>query len=375
MRERLQRQRTIFFGAAIAAVVVAIVLMIVLWPSGTSEASEEPLGYLKKPGGGRAYRVTAWTLGDEASLKAAIEARAVDEIDFDWYHSQADGRLTAQDEDLSQVETARAAKLNVFATVTNSTVAGAAFSGDLAAAILETPQTRERHIERLVRLAVDKRYDGIDLDWEELRSEDRERFSLFVEELAAALHAEDKLLSIAVHAKTSEPGAWEAQKALDYERIGGAVDEFKIMTYAYHGPWSEPGPQAPIEWLDEVLTFAETVVPPEKIYMGVPFYGFSWRGGTARAMTAAEVADLPQRFLSQAARDPDSGELVLKFTDDFGVFHHAYVQDRAALEAKLAFLRERHPGIAGISIWVLGQEGPRFWQVIRNDLQTAPSPG
>ena len=43
--------------------------------------------------------MTAWTLGDAASLEAATAANAVDEVDFDWYHTQADGSVTAEDED------------------------------------------------------------------------------------------------------------------------------------------------------------------------------------------------------------------------------------------------------------------------------------
>lgn len=85
-------------------------------------------------------------------------------------------------------------------------------------------------------------------------------------------------------------------------------------------------------------------------------------------MTAKEVAALPQSYLSKAARYVGSGELILKFTDDFGVARHAYMQDRVALRAKLKHLRKAHPGIAGISIWATGQEGTGFWQVFRTEL-------
>jgi spore germination protein len=313
--------------------------------------------------------VTAWTIGGRSSLRAAVAANALDEVDFDWYHSQANGRVRAQHEDLELVAEAADAGLNVFATVVNSPKYGAAFSRDVAVAILATKATRHRHIEALVRLVKDEGYDGIDLDWEELTAADRDKYSLFVEELAAALHAEKRFLSIAVYPKTSEPGRWPSQQAMDYRRLGAAVDEFKIMTYAYSGPWSGPGPQSPYSWLDQVLTFAQSKVPAKKIYMGVPFFGYSWRGGGARAMTGLEVARLPKAFKRDAERDAASGELILQFTDDFGVAHHAYVPDATAIAKKLAFLRRKHPGIGGIAIWVMGQEGRGFWPAIGRGLR------
>jgi Predicted glycosyl hydrolase len=64
------------------------------------------------------------------------------------------------------------------------------------------------NIASLVNLAVDRGYDGIDLDYEDLPAADRAVFTAFVDRLAAALHAHEKLLTINVYAKTAEPGSW-----------------------------------------------------------------------------------------------------------------------------------------------------------------------
>jgi spore germination protein YaaH len=51
------------------------------------------------------------------------------------------------------------------------------------------------------------------------------------------------------------------------------------------------------------------------------------------------------------------------------VTHTVYFQDQTAVAAKLAALRARHPRIAGISIWVMGQEASGFWPLIANKLR------
>jgi len=250
-------------------------------------------------------------------------------------------------------------------TVTNRENHLSPFDPEMATAILATPEKRKQHIDALMKICLEKGYDGIDLDWEMMKVTDRDRFSSFVEELAARLHAEKKRLSIAVFPKTSEPGEWDSQKSEDYERIGAAVDEFKIMTYSFSGPWSEPGPQAPLDWADEVLSFAETVVKPGKISMGVPFFGFEWVGDEARTAYLRDVLKLQERYLVETRRDGPSKELRATYQDDKRLRHTFYVMDERALEAKLDLIVKDHPKIAGIAIWVMGKEEPGFWELIQ----------
>jgi spore germination protein YaaH len=369
-RARLRRQRLIVLAAAAGVVVIVLVLLFTVGPFGShlDRPGKPPLGYLREPLGGRQYKVTAWTLGDAASLKAAAAADAVDEVDFDWYHTQADGSATAQDQDPDLVGAARGYDLNLFATVTNSTSSGAAFSREVAAAVLASPDRRRRFVDDLLTLVKKMGYDGVDLDWEDLKPADRDGFSALVDQLAAALHADGRFLSIAVIPKTSEPGEWDNQKYADWSRLGKAVDEFKIMTYSYSGPWGDPGPQAPLAWVDRVLTFAERTVPPSKVFMGVPFYGFDWHGGSVATVSAHRGASLAQEHGATVTRDPSSQEATMTFTDG-GVTHTVYFQDEKAVAAKLAALRAKHPRIAGISTWVMGQEASGFWPLITRDLR------
>jgi spore germination protein YaaH len=367
---RLRRQRLLVLLVAAGVVAVVVVLLFTVGPfaSHLDRPGAPPLGYLRKPLGGRQYRVTAWTLGDAASLKAAAAANAVDEVDFDWYHTQADGSVTAQHENPQLVGAARGYDLNLFATVTNSTSSGSAFSRDVAAAVLASPDRRRRFVDDLVTLVKTMGYDGVDLDWEGLKPADRDRFSALVDQLAAALHGEGRFLSIAVIPKTSEPGEWDNQKYADWSRIGKAVDEFKIMTYSFSGPWGDPGPQAPLAWVDRVLTFAERSVPPGKVFMGLPFYGFDWHGGSVATVSAHRGASLAQAHGAIVNRDPASQEATMTFTDG-GVTHTVYFQDEKAIAAKLAALRADHPRIAGISAWVMGQEASGFWPLITRKLR------
>ena len=224
----------------------------------------------------------------------------------------------------------------------------------------------------MVRLCVRRGYDGVDLDWEELRAGDRARFTLFARELAGKLHARGKILSIAVYPKTSEPGDYDAQRAQDYAALGAVVDEFKVMTYSFSGSWSPPGPQMPLAWAQRVLSFARSKVPADKVFMGLPFFGFDWSGGSAHYVLWRDVRKARGTFGGRLTRDSASGEAILDYSDAGGAAHTVYHQDSTAVRVKIAWMKSSVPDIAGVAIWVMGGEDPRFWQVLAAELDPRP---
>lgn len=348
-------------------VLVAALILIALAAAAlvTRHQSGAPFtGKLNAPQGGRHQRVTAWLTSTTRSLDTALAARALDEIDCDWYTIGAQGTVSAGPENLALVATARAHGVQAFATVTNRPGSKGAFTSSIVRSILSSPVTQKRAIDSLVALAVGKGYDGIDIDWELISASERDAFSRFMAALATALHAHDRLLSVAVFAKTSEPGRWDSQKATDYQALGAVVDELKIMTYSYSGPWSSPGPQAPLAWTKAVIDFARTVVPARKIYMGLPFFGYDWHSGGATAVQATDAAALIAAHHFKVAHDPASGEADLSYTDASGVKHVLFFIDRQALATKLDLLESAFPNIGGVAIWQLYHEEPDFWTTI-----------
>jgi len=139
-------------------------------------------------------------------------------------------------------------------------------------------KVRPAHVGVLVDLVLSYGYDGIDLDCEALAAADRSSFTAFVEELGAALHEHGKALEVPVYAKSSEPGMWGGPQAQDYAAIGAAADRVQIMGYDFHWQTSPPGPIGPRPWLEQVLAFVVSVVPPGKVDLGINLYGYDWVG-------------------------------------------------------------------------------------------------
>lgn len=215
-----------------------------------------------------------------AASRAAITNRpgSIGDVTPLFYGTTADGtiKLLGSQTQLDLTNAAaRAAGRPLFAGVFDSN------GGGITSALLGDPTTRAFHVQQLVNLAVNNRYDGIDLDYEvfafdhpnEPWTSITPKWVTFVKDLSAALHANGKLLSVTV------PPVWNGGNSgytvYAQDQIAPFIDRLRLMVY----DWSitSPGPIAPMNWVTGVIAYSSSVVKPNsKLQLGVPAYGRHW---------------------------------------------------------------------------------------------------
>jgi spore germination protein YaaH len=314
--------------------------------------------------------IAAWlpTSFDAEHARASFEANKdiLDEVSPFWYTTRiSDGALQpdvgARDQQL--VDAAHAAEVLVIPTIHN------VMAPEAILPLLRSPQRRSQHVAAILAEVRAYNYDGIDIDYESLPAESRAAFSAFMQELSDGLHAEGKLLTVAVHAKTSDYGGWGGFQ--DWQLLGAICDRVRIMTYDYSWRGSGPGPIAPASWVASVAEYARSVVPAEKIQIGIPFYGYNWgEGEDAIAQTWTDIQaliDAYQPDVNLTARD-SSGPV----EESWFVYRRngqrrtVWFADHRSLEAKLNLVEQQD--LAGVAIWRLGNEDPKNWEVVRKQL-------
>src|SRR6185436_7275719 len=131
---------------------------------------------------------------------------------------------------------------------------------------------------------------------------DRPAFSRFVGWLAEALHNEGKMLALAIPAKERDATVGWAG-AFDYAALGQYADLITVMAYEFRGPFSGPGSVAPHDWVNNVLAFATSQMPAEKVLLGLAFYGYDWNttSGGARSIGYAQAVALVERYGAEAS--------------------------------------------------------------------------
>ena len=123
------------------------------------------------------------------------------------------------------------------------------------AGILADPEQRSRHVDTIAAFAADGDFAGIDIDYEQFAFADgrdtwaatRPNWVAFVEELAARLHDDGRILTVSIPpvydaGQTPDSGFW----VYDYAAITPHVDAIRVMAYDYSVPAGDPGPIAPL---------------------------------------------------------------------------------------------------------------------------------
>ena len=238
--------------------------------------------------------------------------------------------------------------------------------------ILHNPAAMTRHINDIVTLVQRERYDGIDIDYEDLPATDRQAFTTFVTRLADALHDKNKILTIAVFAKTTDAGEDGRNAGQNYAAIGAAADEVRIMAYDYNWSGSTPGPVAPLPWVREVLTYAKTQIPAEKIVLGVAVSGYDWvDGGQGEVVTWIQCFGRARAFNATSQYDRLSQSPYFKYTDAQGRQHEVWYENAESTATKLEVAKAA--GIRGVFLWMISSEDDRTWATLHNVLPV-PAP-
>lgn len=263
-----------------------------------------------------------------------------------WYTIYADGTVVGQS-DPKTLAFAAAKHLYVFALVQN--MAG----NSVFHPLLNNPAAVNRAVGQLLQLVRTNGYSGVNLDFEGIAPADRAAFTAFVRKLSHRLHKDGYYLTLSIPAKTqSDPAnAWSG--AYDYKALGSYADLIMLMAYDQHSQNSAPGPIASKRWVQAVVAYAVTQIPPNKIILGVPAYGYSWApGGPATALSWGQAANLAQAHGANRAKG------YLRYFQG-GVWHQVWYENAQTFLQKVGVVTDYN--LRGIILWRLGIEDPNIW--------------
>jgi chitinase len=212
-----------------------------------------------------------WIGGDTADAGAATFAANPDFFDAIhpvWFTANADGTIAANSHaDDSRITTvAKAHKVLLMPLIYGGD------DGSIVRNIMSSPASITAHVTNLVNLVESKGYDGLEVDYEHLWTQpDRAPFVAMLTQLATALHAKGKQLSIATSPQTADDG----NSAYGLVALAnGGVDVIHYMGYDYHSIDSDhTGPLAPLGWIDAAGAHAKALGIADKVIMGLANYG------------------------------------------------------------------------------------------------------
>lgn len=257
-----------------------------------------------------------------------------------------------------------------------------------------TPQSRKAFADSAVEFIREHKFDGVDIDWEFPvtggnagnieRPEDKQNYTLLMTALREALDAAGKADQKSYLLTTAIGPGERWIKNTEMGKVAKVVDFMNLMAYDYNGGWNKhSGHVAPL-YHDPAYTreannpnnnISKVVdmliaegVPSQKIVLGVPFYGYSWKGckpdnngeyqdcaGKGRGSWEDGNLDYSQIEKKMVDKDGftrywnDKSKVPYLFNPKTGEF--VTYEDNQSLAIKLDYLKEKKLG--GAMIWEL----------------------
>lgn len=246
------------------------------------------------------------------------------------------------------------------------------FSTEVLSVILASEELQERLIGNILSELTGKNYYGVNMDIEYIAPDDRERYNAFLERLTERLHNEGFVVMSALAPKISADQPGVLYEAHDYAEQGRIADYIIIMTYEWGYTYGPPLAVSPINEVRRVLDYAVTEIPPEKILMGMPNYGYDWtlpfmRGTPAQSVSLTQAVDLALRYGVEIQFDEQAQTPYFYYTDN-GTQHVVWFDDPRSIDAKLQLIDDYR--LAGASWWTVNRCYVPNWLVLQNMYET-----
>lgn len=261
-------------------------------------------------------------------------------------------------------EKAKSYGYELWPIVTNG-IDNADYSAAETSKFLNSEKARENFIKNLLKIAQDNKLDGINIDFEAMKTEDKSLFTQFVRELCPIFRSNGIKVSVDMYFVAY----------MERSKLGEAADYVILMGYDQRGNWSqEAGSISEINWVDENINslIKDSNIEPHKIILGVPFYTRLWIENKATNNLTTKVYSMKNcdEFLQtnslQAKEDEKSGQNYVEYTKG-NTTYKLWIEDELSMKKRVDIVNKY--GLSGISGWQKGLETEDIWETIVENIK------
>ena len=244
------------------------------------------------------------------------------------------------------------------------------FSNELASLVLNNMDVQRALIDNLEQAVLDKNYQGLDVDFEFISPQDAGAYADFLGRLSGRFNPMGYLVIAALAPKTSAQQKGLLYEGHNYRAVGQAVNRVFLMTYEWGYTYGPPMAVAPLPNVRQVVEYALTEIPAEKLWLGIPNYGYNWTlpfvqgESRAQSLSSQEAVALAVRYGVEIQYSSQAQSPFFYYTDETGAAHEVWFEDPRSIRAKLSLVPQY--GLSGVGYWNLMRPFPQNWRVINS---------
>lgn len=241
------------------------------------------------------------------------------------------------------------------------------FSSERASLLFHSPNLQNTVLYALADEMLKKGYRGFDIDFEFVLPEDAAAFLSFVTNASQIMHNYGFFVNVDLAPKASSEQRGLLYEAHNYAALGAVVDTVLVMTYEWGYTYGPPMAVAPIGPVTQVIQYALSQIPKEKIMFGVPNYGYDWTLPFEKGITRAESIG-NQYAVTVAANHGVAIEYDAVSEAPFfhysrqGNEHVVWFEDVRSMRTKFDLLLRT--GIRGMGYWNLMRPFAQNWALL-----------
>ena len=227
------------------------------------------------------------------------------------------------------------------------------------AQLYSSKAARTNMVNKLVGEAKSYGFDGINLDYENIKSAYAKDYLQFVRELSVACERNGIVLST----DNYKPEAYN--RCYNLKEQSRFVDYVIVMAYDEHYAGTDAGSVASLPFVKEAVEDTVQLVGKEHVIAGIPFYTRIWTttdgNTTSRAVGMQAAVDQLNSDGQVALWNDDCGQYVASYTVG-NATRQIWFEEEKSIEAKMQVIQENN--LAGVAGWKLGLEKSSVWPVI-----------
>lgn len=245
------------------------------------------------------------------------------------------------------------------------------FNNYLIHRMLINERARGNLIANIVDTITEMGYEGVNIDFEFILSEDRDNFTQFVGDVTTAVNELGYEVTVDLAPKTSSTQSGLLYEGKDYMGLGNTSNRAFVMTYEWGYTYGPAMAVAPINKVRQVLEYAITQIPSEKISMGIPNYGYDFTQpyvrGESKAKTIGniEAVNIAINNNSIIMFDEISKTPFFSYVED-NVTHEVWFEDARSIWEKYKLIKEYN--LYGFGCWQIMQLFRPMWILSRANL-------
>lgn len=235
--------------------------------------------------------------------------------------------------------------------------------------IMNSYAKRQKLIEDIVDKCVEYKLDGINVDFENMKQEDKDLYSRFIIELTPRLKEMGLVTSVDV---TAPDGGETWSMCFDRHVIGDVADYIIFMAYDEYGVSStKPGTTAGYDWVKLSLNkFLQTEeIESNKIILGIPFYTRVWTTDPSGKSTSKTVSMKKTESVipdgTQKQWNDDLKQNYVEYTDGNNK-KQIWIEDIDSIKSKISLITENNLG--GVASWQKDMELDEIWSVLKGEI-------